>query len=38
MWRGCLSRPLHTPQEELYRRADALSFVVEITAKGRDFF
>lgn len=24
--------------EELYRRADALSFVVEITAKGRDFF
>ena len=26
------------PSEELYRRADALSFVVEITAKGRDFF
>ena len=24
--------------EELYRRADALSFVVEITAKGLDFF
>ena len=26
------------PSEELYRRADALSFVVEITGKGRDFF
>ena len=26
------------PAEDLYCRADALSFVVEITAKGRDFF
>ena len=26
------------PTEDLYFRADALSFVVEITAKGRDFF
>ena len=26
------------PTEDLYFRADALPFVVEITAKGRDFF
>ena len=26
------------PAEDLYCRVDALSFVVEITAKGRDFF
>jgi len=26
------------PAEDLYCRADALSFVVKITAKGRDFF
>ena len=38
MWRGCLSRPLHAPQRNFIAVQMPLSFVVEITAKGRDFF
>ena len=35
---GMLLSSFAHPAEDLYCRVDALSFVVEITAQGRDFF